>query len=240
MYWFLFRATPKCSSYTQIIRQHVRQSEAGRVWFHGWIETTCVFFEGPRVEQRLLDVYKLWARGFLSFYHPFRPGCSSKLHHLIRTNQNKTMMMTKSCSNEPPPKATLHRSVSCPNMILTGKRKMESATKVWQRKYCEYHCALGHTGYCYAWLDNGFCPSFHLYGSCRMTHAIPVTWTATQKKQHDAQRVYMDELWKDSALLESGNYDDGDDDEDITTDLPAHLALNDGPTSKKRRVGDDS
>ena len=239
MYWFLFRATPKFSSYTSnnpSARPTVR-GRAGRL--HGWIETTwMLFFEGPRVEQRLLDVYE--HVDFYRFNHPFRPGCSSKLHHLIRTNQNKTMMMTKSCSNEPPPKATLHRSVSCPNMILTGKRKMESATKVWQRKYCEYHCALGHTGYCYAWLDNGFCPSFHLYGSCRMTHAIPVTWTATQKKQHDAQRVYMDELWKDSALLESGNYDDGDDDEDITTDLPAHLALNDGPTSKKRRVGGDS
>ena len=119
--------------------------------------------------------------------------------------------------------------------------------KSWQRTYCEYHISLGHAGYCFAWLDNGFCPSFHLCGSCRLTHAIPPTWTAAQKKQHDAQIVYMDELWKDSALLESGNYDEGDDDEDIASDLPAHLPLptqvvveNDGPKPKKRRTVRDS
>jgi len=75
-----------------------------------------------------------------------------------------------------------------------------------------------------------------------MKHTIPQTWTATQKKQHDAQRIYMDELWKDSSLLDSGLVDD---DEDATSDLPAHLPLpspvvvmNDGPkVSKRRRVG---
>ena len=78
-----------------------------------------------------------------------------------------------------------------------------------------------------------------------MKHSMPPTWTATQKKQHDAQRIYMDELWKDSSLLDSGNYEDGDDDEDTTSDLPAHVPLpspvvvmNDaGPKSKRRRVG---
>jgi len=149
--------------------------------------------------------------------------------------------MTRSSSNEAP-KGNIVRSSSCPNLILTGKRT-ESAIKTWQRNYCEYHISLGHACYCYAWLDNGFCPCFHLHGSCRMKHSHPPTWTAIQKKQHDAQRVYMDELWKDSSLLESGNYDDGDDDED----LPAHLSLpspvsvaNNGPKSKRRRVGGDA
>ena len=94
-------------------------------------------------------------------------------------------------------------------VILSGKRS-ETAIKVWQRRYCEYHISLGHAGYCYAWLDNAFCPQFHLTGSCRMLHDHPNTWTREQKAQHSIQIDYMKDLWKDSSLFEMVS--DGDND----------------------------
>lgn len=94
-------------------------------------------------------------------------------------------------------------------VILSGKRS-ETAIKVWQRRYCEYHIGQGHAGYCYAWLDNAFCPQFHLTGSCRMLHVHPNAWTNEQKAQHIIQIEYMKDLWKDSSLFEVVS--DGDND----------------------------
>ena len=98
--------------------------------------------------------------------------------------------------------------------ILLGGKRSETAIKVWQRRYCEYHISQGHAGYCYAWLDNAFCPQFHLTGSCRLQHAHPATWTRDQMAQHDIQIDYMKDLWKDSSLFEANSDVDNDSDYD--------------------------
>ena len=118
----------------------------------------------------------------------------------------------KNCNNDNTGSSSSNNLSDRCTVILSGKRS-ETAIKVWQRRYCEYHISLGHAGYCYAWLDNAFCPQFHLTGSCRMLHAHPNTWTKQQKAQHNIQIDYMKDLWKDSSLFEVVS--DGDNDSEI-------------------------
>jgi len=141
-----------------------------------------------------------------------------------------------------------------------GTRRTDDAIKVWQRRYCEYHvsqgggtgshthsltCAamthppiplidLGHAGFCYAWLDNAFCPQYHLTGSCRMLHEHPSSWTAAQKAQHNVQIDYMRDLWKDSVLYEDvGDGDSDGDDDGNDGPLPPPPVATEKPSSTR-------
>jgi hypothetical protein len=123
-----------------------------------------------------------------------------------------TEKVKQAISDLPPPLSTLQSVMDPAAMVLSGKRT-DSAIRAWQRKYCEYHVSCGHAGYCYAWLDNAFCPQVHLTGNCRMKHAHPDTWTAEQKSQHLQQIEFMKDLWRDSVLCDAPSEGEGSDSE---------------------------
>jgi len=92
----------------------------------------------------------------------------------------------------------------------------------------------GHAGFCYAWLDNAFCPQYHLTGSCRMLHEHPSSWTAAQKAQHNVQIDYMRDLWKDSVLYEDvGDGDSDGDDDGNDGPLPPPPVATEKPSSPR-------
>ena len=70
--------------------------------------------------------------------------------------------------------------------------------KVYQAQlaYVTSHIEHGHAGYCYAWLDDGFCPSSFVAGNCCYLHHYPSHWSFLKRDVHRRKLNYMRRLWK--------------------------------------------
>jgi hypothetical protein len=74
----------------------------------------------------------------------------------------------------------------------------------WQQKYVNSHVNCGHSGFCYAWLDNAFCPQMYLLGKCSVgRHSYPESWSEVKKAEHTLQIRYMEALYSDETGAEN-------------------------------------
>jgi len=85
-------------------------------------------------------------------------------------------------------------------------------------KYVSTHGLLGHSDYCFAWLDNAVCPQMFLNNSCCFKHEYPPQWSLQQRDRHKSMEKYMDCLFLnaniDTMFEESDEEDEDEDDDD--------------------------
>lgn len=72
----------------------------------------------------------------------------------------------------------------CSSVSSSSSKSSNVEVSAWQEGFVLDHLSMGHSGFCFAWLDTGICPLMNICGMCPYKHTYPETWNNERRGRH--------------------------------------------------------